>query len=174
MNRGIFRIAFALAAVTLLPGASASAPPVPLPLGKPVVGKPAPDFRIKMFDGTSVSLSDLRGQVVVLNLWASWCGPCKTEMPALDLMQVNGGRHGLRIFGVKVMDATPRQKLRKLESLLHYPLATDISGGYVPIGRAVPTNYIIDRKGVVRYARPAVLTKEDFADLLVPLLNEKP
>ena len=138
----------------------------------PVVGQPAPDFHLKLSDGTKVSLADLKGQVVVLNLWATWCGPCKREMPGLDLMQLNGGKYGLRVFGILVMDETPLYVLKPVIKALHYPLATSIGGGYVPIHNAVPTNYIIDRKGIVRYARAASLEKEDFVQLLLPLLNE--
>ena len=141
---------------------------------KPVVGAMAPDATIVLFDGSKVRLADLRGKVVILNLWATWCGPCKREMPALDLMQVNAGKHGLQIYGVLVQDPTPRYRLRDLEKVLHYPLARSVNKGLVPLDGAVPTNYIIDRKGVIRYARAAVLDKEEFAELIVPLINERP
>lgn len=137
------------------------------------VGQPAPDFKMRLADGSKVTLADLKGQVVILNLWATWCGPCKTEMPGLDLIQLNGGKLGLRVFGVLVMDATPIYNLRKLGKVLHYPLVSYLSGGYEPIGNAVPTNYIIDRNGIVRYAKATALEPRDFAEILGPLLQEK-
>jgi thiol-disulfide isomerase/thioredoxin len=138
-----------------------------------VVGQPAPDFRLRLSDGSKVSLADLKGQVIVLNLWATWCGPCKREMPGLDLMQINGAKYGLHVFGVLVLDETSLSSLKPLVKVLHYPLSTYIGGGYVPIRNQIPTNYIIDRKGILRYAKAAALDKEDFANLLVPLLNER-
>src|SRR3954469_16245047 len=50
----------------------------------PVVGEPAPSFEVTYFDGTKVSLADLRGEVVILNFWATWCAPCREELPLLD------------------------------------------------------------------------------------------
>jgi peroxiredoxin len=138
------------------------------------VGQTAPDFKMKLADGSTVTLADLKGQVVIINLWATWCGPCKQEMPALDQMQVNGGKYGLRIFGVLTMDETPLRALRPIGKVLHYPLASGISGGYAPIGNAVPTNYVIDRAGTIRYAKATALTQDEFIALVLPLLNEHP
>lgn len=139
---------------------------------KIVVGQPAPDFKMHLAGGGVVSLADLKGQVVILNLWATWCGPCKREMPDLDLIQANGAKYGLRVFGVLTMDPTPVYQLRAVSKVLHYPLVGSMSGGYAPIGDAVPTNYIIDRSGVVRYAKATALTAKEFADILGPLLAE--
>lgn len=161
----------AAAACLALSGA-APAPPPAAALAKAVVGQPAPDFKIKLLDGSKVSLAELRGKVVIINLWATWCGPCKVEMPGLDLMQVNGGKHRLQIIGVLVRDPTRAAGLRKLAKVLHYPLSMWINPVYKPIDGAVPTNYIIDRKGILRYARAASLQPEEFAELIVPLLNE--
>jgi peroxiredoxin len=135
--------------------------------------QPAPDFRIKLVDGKTVTLADLKGQVVILNLWATWCGPCREEMPTLDLLAVNGQRHGLRIFGVLTNDENNLRRLGPVQKVLHYPLATRISPPYEAIKGSVPTNYVIDRKGVVRYAMAGSLTKESFAELVVPLMNER-
>ncbi|CAN5347026.1 TlpA disulfide reductase family protein [soil metagenome] len=156
----------------ILAGAMLAAAAWGMPAGahQIVVGEPAPNFRLRLAGGGDVSLADLKGQVVVLNFWATWCGPCKQEMPGLDLMQVNGGKYGLHVFGVLAMDPTPVYQLRPLGKLLHYPLVASISGGYGPIGNAVPTNYIIDRDGVVRYAKATALTSKEFADILSPLL----
>jgi cytochrome c biogenesis protein CcmG/thiol:disulfide interchange protein DsbE len=139
----------------------------------PVVGEPAPDFSMRTLDGQTLTLADVKGQVVILNLWATWCGPCRAEMPTLDLLQVNGYPHGLRIYGVLVNDPQAEGRLGKIQKVLHYPLAKRISGSYKPIKGAVPTNYIIDRRGIVRYARAASLTKDAFIELVLPLLNER-
>lgn len=168
----MIRILAALAIATL--AAAPAQPAIPPAADTLKVGQPAPNFTIRSLDGETIRLSDLKGKVVVINLWATWCAPCRVEMPALDLMQVNGGKHGLQIIGVLVRDPTPKSGLRKLNKVLNYPLAMRIEGKYEPVEGAVPTNYIIDRKGVLRYAKAASLTKEDFAELLVPLINEAP
>ena len=154
----------------LLAAAALAATAAPAAARKIVVGQPAPDFKMHLAGGGVVSLADLKGQVVILNLWATWCGPCKREMPDLDLIQTNGAKYGLRVFGVLVMDPTPMSQLRPLSKALHYPLVASMSGGYGPVGDAVPTNYIIDREGVVRYAKANSLTAKDYADILGPLL----
>ena len=139
---------------------------------KVVVGQPAPDFRMHLAGGQRVSLADLRGQIVILNLWATWCGPCKQEMPELDRIQANAAKYGLRVFGVLAMDPTPLSALRPLAKVLHYPLVDRIGSDYVAVGNAVPTNYIIDRAGVVRYAKANALTARDYAEIIAPLLAE--
>jgi cytochrome c biogenesis protein CcmG/thiol:disulfide interchange protein DsbE len=158
------RSALVACALALAPAAAQAA--------TPVVGEPAPDFSMRTLDGQTLTLADVKGQVVILNLWATWCGPCRTEMPTLDLLQVNGYPHGLRIYGVLVNDPQAEGRLGKVQKVLHYPLAKRISGSYKPINGSVPTNYIIDRKGVVRFAMAGSLTKESFAELVVPLIND--
>jgi cytochrome c biogenesis protein CcmG/thiol:disulfide interchange protein DsbE len=140
---------------------------------KIVVGQPAPDFRMRLPSGQRISLADLKGQVVILNLWATWCGPCKAEMPELDRIQANGAQYGLRVFGVLAMDPTPLYVLRPLAKMLHYPLVGHIGGDYVAVGDAIPTNYIIDRAGIVRYAEANALTAHDYAEIIAPLLAAK-
>jgi len=140
---------------------------------KVVVGQPAPEFRLRLPGGQRVSLADLKGQVVILNLWATWCGPCKREMPELDRIQANGAQYGLRVFGVLAMDPTPLSALRPLTKVLHYPLVDHIGSDYVAVGNAIPTNYIIDRAGIVRYAQANALTARDYAEIIAPLLTEK-
>src|SRR5688572_16889953 len=67
-------------------------------------GKPAPDFALKTLDGREVTLSGLRGKAVVVNFWATWCAPCKVEMPWLAELQKKHGEHGVEIIGVTMDD----------------------------------------------------------------------
>ncbi|MDO7844503.1 TlpA family protein disulfide reductase [Sphingomonas immobilis] len=164
---GKYKVAFAALFAMLV----VAAPPA-LARQKIVVGQPAPDFKMRLADGTRVTLADLRGQVVILNLWATWCGPCKEEMPTLDQMQVNGAKLGLRIFGVLTLDTADISRMGRLTKVLHYPLVKYISDDYGPIGNAVPTNYIIDRNGIVRYAKATAMNIKTFAELVGPILEE--
>ncbi len=138
------------------------------------LGAEAPPFTLKTFDGTQVSLTELRGQVVVLNFWATWCGPCKAEMPALDAYVRSHPGRGLRIFAVATEDSVPAFRLKPLQALLSFPLVAKLKGGshYGPIGNAVPTSYVIDRAGVIRYAKAAAFTTETLDAVVAPLLAE--
>src|SRR5215813_13745196 len=70
-------------------------------------GKPAPDFALQSLDGKTVHLSDYRGKAVLLNFWATWCSPCKIEMPWFVELQKEYGPQGLQIVGVAMDDASP-------------------------------------------------------------------
>lgn len=140
----------------------------------PKPGVAAPEFSLTTLAKRKVKLSELRGQVVVINYWATWCGPCKAEMPMMhDYFRANRSR-GLEMFGVTTEDSVPAYKLQKLASILSYPLAARISGGYGAIGNAVPSTYIIDRKGVLRVAKAGAFSQADFRKAVDPLLAEAP
>lgn len=145
-------------------------------LAAPVkVGDVAPPFTVTTFGGDTVSLEDLKGQVVVLNYWATWCGPCRVELPILNDYYRRHPRHDLRILAVTTEDSVPNSKLKPLAAQLNFPLIAKLKGrGYGPIGGAVPTSFVIDRAGVVRYARAGAFSAESFEDTVGPLLNEAP
>lgn len=137
----------------------------------PAVGDIAPPYTLITFDKRTVTSEELRGKVVLLNFWATWCGPCKTEMPTIDAYYQLSEKHGLRVFAVTV-DEVPDRVLKPLAGALAMPLVRRIRGPYGPIGHAVPTSFIIDRAGVVRYAKAGAFNLDDLNRLLVPLLNE--
>jgi peroxiredoxin len=149
--------------------------PVPAAAGPTAkVGQAAPDFTLTTFDKRKLKLSDLRGKVVVINHWATWCGPCKSEMPMMSAVHQRLKDQGLEIFGVTTEDSVPDYMLKKLASLLSYPLVTRFKGAGYPILDGVPTSYVIDRRGVVRYAKAGAFEGNDFATLVLPLLREAP
>lgn len=140
---------------------------------QPKIGQPAPNFELTLIDGTKVSLASLRGNVVVLNFWATWCGPCRAELPTLDAYYVRMAPHGLKIFTVATEDSLQPYQLKKLFALMHIPSARRIKGPYDSLD-GVPTNFVIDRAGNVRYAKAGAFDLESLNALLVPLLNERP
>jgi thiol-disulfide isomerase/thioredoxin len=127
-----------------------------------------------MLDGTKVQLEALRGQVVVINFWASWCVPCRTELPLLDTYYKMQKRHGLRVIAATTESSASYGQMGKLLKVLTIEPAKKIKGPYAPIKGAVPTNFIIGRDGTLRYAEAGALTLDVLNTELVPLLNERP
>jgi peroxiredoxin len=139
-----------------------------------IIGKPAPDFELTLMDGSKVRLADLRGQVVVLNFWATWCVPCRRELPLLDGYYRLQKQHGLRVFAVTTEDSVPPRLMKPLFAAMAITPTKRVKGHYELIGNAVPTNYVIDRAGIVRYAKAAAFDLDDLNTILTPLLKEAP
>lgn len=143
-------------------------------LAQPEEGDLAPDFTVKLFDGSKKTLEDYRGQVVVINYWATWCGPCKAEMPMMDAFHRKHKQRGFEILGVVTKDSVPKYKLKAVEKALSYPLASSLKGKYGLISDGVPTSYIIDRKGRIAFAKAGSFSGAEFNQIILPLLEEKP
>lgn len=137
------------------------------------VGEPAPNFELTLIDGSKISLEQLRGNVVVLNFWATWCVPCRTELPTLDAFYQQHASDGLKIYTITTEDSVPIFQLKKLFSVMHMGAAKRIKGPYgVLVG--VPTNFVIDRSGRVRYAKAGAFDNDDLNTVIMPLLKEAP
>ncbi|PVM93066.1 TlpA family protein disulfide reductase [Caulobacter radicis] len=147
-----------------------------LVLAKPkhaVAGDVAPEFSISTVNSGVHRLADMRGDVVVINYWASWCAPCRAEMLALDQFMREKAGKGLRIYAVNIESSPPEKAMRDLSGALSFPVGRRLAGkGYGKIDNAVPTNFVIDRKGVVRHAKAGAFSYDSFARLLNPLLAE--
>jgi peroxiredoxin len=146
----------------------------PVSARTPKVGEPAPDFSLTLVGGQHVKLADLKGQVVVLNFWATWCVPCRAELPTLDAYYKLQKPHGLRVFAVTTENSVPESKLHDLFAAMTIEPIHKLKGPYAYIHHAVPTNYVIDRAGVVRYAAPGAFDLDALNKLLIPLLKEAP
>jgi cytochrome c biogenesis protein CcmG, thiol:disulfide interchange protein DsbE len=166
MDTGRRRVLSLGAALALSPLAASARP-------RPVVGQPAPDFHAVTFAGEKVALADFRNEVLILNFWATWCGPCREELPLLDAYYRAQQRFGLRVLGVTLQEQVPIQDLKPLASKVSFAMARHFWGPYGD-GDAVPTNYVIDRAGVLRYAEAGAFTLPLLNSMLVPMLNEPP
>lgn len=140
--------------------------------GKLQVGQPAPEFRVTTFDGRVLTSSDYKGKVLLVNFWATWCAPCRTEMPLIDAYYQVQKKYGFEVVAVTTEDEVPRVKLKPLADLLHIQLAKGFRGAAYGKVKAVPTNYVIDRAGVLRYAKPGAFNLDELNALLIPMLQE--
>lgn len=142
--------------------------------GRPAPGDPAPDFDLVLLDGTEVSLSDLQGQVVVLNFWASWCMPCREEAPDLQAVWEAYQDEDVVLIGIGHKDAEDASQAFVEEFRLTYPNGVDPKGR---ISRAygvtaVPETFVIDAAGkVVRFYVGQVSAadlRQQLAQLIAP------
>jgi peroxiredoxin len=113
----------------------------------------APDFTLKSHSGDNLRLSELRGEVVMINFWASWCGPCRQEMPLLDELYAEYQPMGFTILGVNVEEDSSKAKALLDEIPVSFPVLFDtqsqVSKLYDVI--AMPSTVLVDRDGNVRY-----------------------
>jgi thiol-disulfide isomerase/thioredoxin len=139
---------------------------------RPKVGEPAPDFHLSTVKDEHIRLADLRGSVVMVHFWASWCGPCIKELPLVDSFYRHLKDRGLVVLAIDTDEHLPAKYMQSLSEAMEMKLARGISGPYKPIGGAIPTDFIIDRRGVLRYAEAGTMDLDSMSDILWPLLKE--
>ncbi|ARU56373.1 thiol-disulfide isomerase-like protein [Oleiphilus messinensis] len=114
---------------------------------------PAPDFTLKSTTGQNLRLNDYRGQVVLLNFWASWCGPCRQEMPELEKIQQKWSKYGFTVLAVNV-DAQQALADKFLQSQsVSFPVLYDHQNRVTQLFevKAMPSTVLIDRNGIARH-----------------------
>jgi peroxiredoxin len=119
--------------------------------GGPPVGKPAPPLTLTTLDGRSISTDSLRGKVVVLSFWATWCAPCREELPVLSAYAAQHAKDGLVVLGISLDDAGNLPEVRKIAASLSFPVAllgSEWAGDYGRIWM-MPANFTIDRAGLL-------------------------
>jgi peroxiredoxin len=154
-------------------GASTAAPKGTNPVcdGK---GKRAPDFTLKDYTGKTVRLADYKGKVVFVNFWATWCGPCKYEIPMFVELQQKYGARGLNLLGISIDDPVEDLKPFVDEHRMNYPVLVglgheDVQDAYGPL-MGVPVTVVVARDGTIctRYfgLRPKDRFEQDLKSLL--------
>lgn len=132
----------------------AAAPLSTLPPTEPKVGFTAPDFTLQTVSGETIHLSDMRGQAVVLNYWASWCIPCQEELPALELIRSEYADQGIQIISVNAIEQDSIEKVKATiqKYNLTYNVLLDQENQVYNLYRVgfFPTSFFIDANGVVR------------------------
>ncbi len=141
-----------------------------------VIGNPAPDFTLKSRSGENVKLSELRGEVVMINFWASWCAPCRQEMPLLEDIYKKYSELGFVLLGVNVEeDASKAMELLR-EIPVSFPIlydnANEVSKRYKVV--AMPTTVMVDRDGTMRYLHRGYLPgyEEEYIKQVKELIKE--
>ena len=156
-----------------------SAPPQ-----RPPVSIPAPEFTLATTDGDLVSLSDLKGKVVLLNFWGTWCGPCRIELPDFIKLHDKYNKDGLEIVGITIRRGESIEDVAKFKDQwgLNYLLLNDISGNEVSkvtmdysraIGQmisGIPTTLVIDREGFIVSGFIGPRKEQVFYDAIKPYL----
>ena len=147
-----------------------------LPASADIVNKPAPDFALRSLQGPSVRLSEHLGEVVIINFWATWCGPCRQEMPLLDELYGKYKQAGLVLLSVNIDDkAEPAIEMAQTLKV-SYPVLFDarkeVSRAFDV--SAMPVTVLVDRAGVVRYVSEGYKPgyEKRYTDKLRELLNE--
>ncbi|MFW2373407.1 MAG: TlpA family protein disulfide reductase [Gammaproteobacteria bacterium] len=117
------------------------------------VNQAAPDFTLKSYSGKNLKLSEYRGQVVLLNFWASWCGPCRQEMPLLEKTHKKYKKLGFTVMGVNVEENNNKAKGIVKKNKLTFPVLFDTQSKVSKLYQvsAMPSTVIIDRSGKMRY-----------------------
>lgn len=142
-----------------------------------VRGRTAPDFELATLDGRKVKLSDYRGKAVVLNFWATWCAPCKTEMPWFVDLQKQYGKEGLTVLGIAMDDTEPPKIAEFAHGLgVNYPvlLGTDkVAEDYGSV-QYLPTTFYIDRNGKIASKTAGLLGRSQIEEDVKKVLESKP
>ena len=135
--------------------------------------KAAPDFALKDADGKVVHLSDYKGKVVLLDFWATWCGPCKIEIPWFMEMQRKNKDKGFEVLGVAMDDEgweVVKPFVTKLGVNYRMVIGNDMTAQAYGGVDALPTTFLIDRAGKVAAVHVGLASKRDFEDGIEELL----
>ena len=132
----------------------------------------APDFTFKSLDGEEYSLIDFKGKVIVLNFWATWCGPCVHEMPDLEKLYQNYNEKGLQVLGLTLQSKKKQIPGKIKKTGVTYPILLDAESAVNTYGpfNAVPTTFIINRKGEIVKQIVGARSYKQFENMIKDLL----
>ena len=139
-------------------------------------GQQAPDFALKSSTGENLRLSEYRGDVVMINFWATWCGPCRQEMPLLDELYTRYQRVGFNLLGVNIDDDSRKAMKMVSELGVNFPVLFDARKEVSKLYEveAMPVTVLVDREGTVRHVHHGYKPgyEEKYLDQIRSLLRE--
>lgn len=137
---------------------------------------PAPDFTLKSRDGGNLRLSEARGNIVIVNFWASWCGPCREELPAFEALYQDYADMGVTVYAVNVDDQSAKADKLLQDIAVSFPVLYDPEGDVSELYdvSAMPTTVMIDRDGVARLTHKGYKSGDEarYEQVLHRLLRE--
>jgi peroxiredoxin len=164
MSKGTFLKILATVVIVFLLGACAKSSAIE-------IGEKAPDFTLQNIDGTSASLSQFKGKVIILDFFASWCPPCRHEIPDFIALQNTYGNKGFAMIGISLVSPQESKDFAAKEGI-NYPILVDdgkVSSVYGPV-RSIPTTFVLDKdmKIVKMYigGQPKEVFENDIKELL--------
>ena len=174
---GVAYIGLTRAAPVALPSSPVIEEPTSnLPAGEPApeVGHPAPDFTLEALDGGALSLSALRGQVVLVNIWATWCPPCRSEMPAIQSTYNRYRDQGFTVLAVNQQEDAATVAAYFQENGLTFPAVLDrkatAAASYQ--ARVLPSSFFVDKFGIVRVVYRGPLPQDILDGTVEELLKQ--
>jgi peroxiredoxin len=143
------------------------------------VGSPAPEIEAKLLDSSkTIQLSASRGKVLLINFWATWCAPCKAEMPAIQAYYDKHKAEGLEILAISMDESRDMAEVRKLAQQYTFPIAMKSDANFKGLGRIwrMPTTFVVDRAGILRrngQVGSAEINAAELESLVTPLLGDQ-
>lgn len=133
----------------------------------PAIGSPAPDFELSELEGGTIKLSDLRDKVVVINFWATWCGPCAYEMPYFQKFYARNASK-FELLAVNNQETVEQITPFVSELKLTYPILLDKDAEVTRLYQVIgfPTTIFIDHSGIIKFLHVGVMTEEEFVEYM--------
>ena len=186
LNRSRWNLLFAgallfgslfITATRVRPQASVPAPAVNASVATtpaPLADHPAPDFTLRTYDGATITLSQLKGQVALINVWATWCPPCRAEMPAIQATYEQYRNQGFIVLAVNLQE-DPRTVAAFMRQYgLTFPAPLDLDGTVSATyqARVLPSSFFVDKQGIIRAVYRGPMPRSVISGTVEQLLNE--